>query len=152
MREGTRTCGWNEWPSHCLCSARPDQSYTSFGIAPWNPGAGLSFVLILVFGRQLIPLLFVAPLLANLSIDTFTLLEEGGRIPFSIVFAAKARTGVDHAGLDKFVVNRLRFSASAYRFCRSIVEAHGGRLWLDAFSRGASVHFTLPIAKKSAHD
>jgi len=41
------------------------ESYTSFGIAPWNPGAGLSFVLILVFGRQLIPLLFVALLLAD---------------------------------------------------------------------------------------
>ena len=65
-------------------------------------------------------------------------------MPFSIVFAAKARTGVDHAGLDKFVVNRLRFSASAYRFCRSIVEAHGGRLWLDAFfARGiGTLHIT----------
>jgi hypothetical protein len=49
------------------------------------------------------------------SIEKFTLLEERGRIPFSIVFAAKARTGLDHADLDKFVVNRLRFSASAYR-------------------------------------
>lgn len=35
--------------------------------------------------------------------------------------------------------------------CRSIVEAHGGRLWLDANSYGASVRFTLPVAKKSEH-
>ena len=28
--------------------------------------------------------------------------------------------------------------------CRSIVEAHGGRLWLDAISHGASIRFTLP--------
>jgi two-component system, LuxR family, sensor kinase FixL len=35
--------------------------------------------------------------------------------------------------------------------CRSIVEAHGGRLWLDAISHGASVRFTLPIATKSEH-
>jgi two-component system, LuxR family, sensor kinase FixL len=31
--------------------------------------------------------------------------------------------------------------------CRSIVEAHGGQLWLEPCSHGASVHFTLPIAK-----
>ncbi|HEX3339787.1 MAG TPA: MASE1 domain-containing protein [Pseudolabrys sp.] len=31
--------------------------------------------------------------------------------------------------------------------CRSIVEAHGGKLWLDDGSQGATVHFTLPIAK-----
>ena len=35
--------------------------------------------------------------------------------------------------------------------CRSIVEAHGGRLWLDASSQGASVCFTLPIAIKPEH-
>jgi two-component system, LuxR family, sensor kinase FixL len=29
---------------------------------------------------------------------------------------------------------------------RSIIEAHRGRLWLDAASQRASVHFTLPIA------
>jgi C4-dicarboxylate-specific signal transduction histidine kinase len=33
--------------------------------------------------------------------------------------------------------------------CRSIVEAHGGRLSLDAVSHGASIRFTLPIATKS---
>jgi hypothetical protein len=63
------------------------ESYTSFRIAPWNPGAGLSFVLILVFGRQLVPLLFVARYWRISSIDKFTLPEEGGRIRFSIVFA-----------------------------------------------------------------
>jgi two-component system, LuxR family, sensor kinase FixL len=35
--------------------------------------------------------------------------------------------------------------------CKTIVEAHGGRLWLDAGSRGATVRFTLPVAKQSEH-
>ena len=33
--------------------------------------------------------------------------------------------------------------------CRSIIEAHGGRIWLDVDSPGAAIHFTLPIAKLS---
>ena len=37
------------------------------GITPWNPGTGLSFFLILVFGRRMIPFLFVGPLLADLN-------------------------------------------------------------------------------------
>jgi C4-dicarboxylate-specific signal transduction histidine kinase len=35
--------------------------------------------------------------------------------------------------------------------CRSIVEAHGGRIWLGADSQGAAVHFTLPVAKSPTH-
>ncbi len=35
------------------------------GITPWNPAAGLSIALIVLFGRRYVPLLFVAPLLAN---------------------------------------------------------------------------------------
>jgi C4-dicarboxylate-specific signal transduction histidine kinase len=31
--------------------------------------------------------------------------------------------------------------------CKSIVEAHGGSLWLDSNTQGAAVHFTLPAAK-----
>lgn len=32
------------------------------------------------------------------------------------------------------------------RLCKSIIEAHGGRLWLDPNAAGGSVHFTLPTA------
>ena len=35
--------------------------------------------------------------------------------------------------------------------CRSIVEAHGGRFWLVPSLEGASVRFTLTIAKESQH-
>jgi two-component system, LuxR family, sensor kinase FixL len=39
---------------------------------------------------------------------------------------------------------------------RSLVEAHGGRIWLDAKARGAAMHFTLPVApsafRTSCHD
>ncbi len=31
--------------------------------------------------------------------------------------------------------------------CRTIVEAHGGKIWIDAHARGGVVCFTLPIAK-----
>jgi two-component system, LuxR family, sensor kinase FixL len=42
------------------------ESDAHLGITPWNPSTGLSFTLILIFGRRLIPLLFVAPLLADM--------------------------------------------------------------------------------------
>jgi two-component system, LuxR family, sensor kinase FixL len=42
------------------------EPYAPFGITPWNPNTGLSFVLILVFGQRMIPLLFVSPFLADL--------------------------------------------------------------------------------------
>jgi signal transduction histidine kinase len=34
--------------------------------------------------------------------------------------------------------------------CRSIIEAHGGRIWLDTNATGAAVHFTLPVAESAA--
>jgi two-component system, LuxR family, sensor kinase FixL len=30
--------------------------------------------------------------------------------------------------------------------CRSLIEAHGGSIWLDAETPGATMHFTLPVA------
>jgi two-component system, LuxR family, sensor kinase FixL len=36
--------------------------------------------------------------------------------------------------------------------CRSLVETHGGRIWLGVNSPGAAVHFTLPVANFSIPD
>jgi signal transduction histidine kinase len=41
------------------------QPFAPFGITPWNPSTGLSFVLVLLFGQRFLPWLFVAPFLAN---------------------------------------------------------------------------------------
>jgi two-component system, LuxR family, sensor kinase FixL len=42
------------------------QPFAEFGITPWNPQTGLSFALILLFGRSYLPWLIIAPLAADL--------------------------------------------------------------------------------------
>src|SRR5579864_4539086 len=42
------------------------EPYAHFDITPWNPDTGLSFILILVFGRRMMPFLFISPLVADL--------------------------------------------------------------------------------------
>jgi two-component system, LuxR family, sensor kinase FixL len=42
------------------------QPVAGLGIAPWCPFTGLSFLLILLYGRRMTPLLFLAPFLAEL--------------------------------------------------------------------------------------
>lgn len=42
------------------------QPFAPFGITPWNPPPGLSFVLVLLFGQRFVPLLFLAPLFADI--------------------------------------------------------------------------------------
>src|SRR5262249_19663212 len=42
------------------------EPYAPFGISPWNPGTGLSFALVLLLGRRMIPFLFVGVLLSDL--------------------------------------------------------------------------------------
>jgi hypothetical protein len=44
------------------------QPIASLGITPWNPPPGLSFALILLFGRAFLPWLFLAPLLADAAV------------------------------------------------------------------------------------
>jgi two-component system sensor kinase FixL len=39
--------------------------FAPFGITPWNPPPGLSFVLLVLFGQRYLPLLFIAPVLAD---------------------------------------------------------------------------------------
>lgn len=63
------------------------QPFAPFGITPWNPPTGLSFIVVLLFGQRFIPLLFVAPLLADLlvrqlplswGVEIFTTVTIGG--------------------------------------------------------------------------
>jgi signal transduction histidine kinase len=49
------------------------QPFGVFGITPWNPPTGLSFVLILIFGQRFLPLIFLAPLLADIVVRRFPL-------------------------------------------------------------------------------
>ncbi|HRD76040.1 MAG TPA: MASE1 domain-containing protein, partial [Hyphomicrobiaceae bacterium] len=42
--------------------------YGPFAITPWNPSTGLSFVLVLLFGLRHLPMLFLAPVAADLLI------------------------------------------------------------------------------------
>ena len=45
------------------------EPYAPLNITPWNPNTGLSFVLVLAFGRRMIPLLFIGPLLSDLVLN-----------------------------------------------------------------------------------
>jgi C4-dicarboxylate-specific signal transduction histidine kinase len=49
------------------------QPIASLGITPWNPPPGLSFALILLFGRAFLPWLFLAPLAADAVVRQFPL-------------------------------------------------------------------------------
>jgi two-component system, LuxR family, sensor kinase FixL len=42
------------------------EPYAQLTITPWNPGTGLSFVLLLVYGRRMIAFVVIAPLLADI--------------------------------------------------------------------------------------
>lgn len=42
--------------------------FAAYGITPWNPPTGLSFVLVLLFGQRMIPFLFAAPFLADVTV------------------------------------------------------------------------------------
>jgi len=41
------------------------EPYAHLGITPWNPGTGLSFAVVILFGPRMIPFLLISPLLAE---------------------------------------------------------------------------------------
>ncbi|MDQ0355226.1 signal transduction histidine kinase [Rhodoplanes tepidamans] len=78
--------------------------FAPFGITPWNPPTGLSFVLVLLFGQRMIPLLFVAPILADLLVRHLPL-------PWTTEFRTAAVIGGGYAvGLIGLLQPKLRFN------------------------------------------
>lgn len=75
--------------------------FAPFGITPWNPPTGLSFILVLLFGQRFIPLLFVAPLFADLlvrqlpfpwTVEAMTTVIIGGGYSAGLLFLLRPGT------------------------------------------------------------
>lgn len=75
-----------------------------FGITPWNPQTGLSFTLVLLFGLEFVPWLFVAPFLADLIVrqlplpvvtEFFMVLTSGAGYGSASGLLMSARVGFD---------------------------------------------------------
>src|SRR5574338_802524 len=80
------------------------QPFAPFGITPWNPPTGLSFILVLLFGQRYLPLLFAAPLLADLLVRQLPL-------PWPVELAACAVIGSGYAaGLSILLRPATRFN------------------------------------------
>jgi two-component system sensor kinase FixL len=75
----------------------------SFGITPWNPGTGLSFALVLLFGWRMIPYLLLAPILS----DAVNLATP---LPIGAALASAAAIGAGYAAASLFLLRpALRF-------------------------------------------
>ena len=80
------------------------QPFAPFGITPWNPPTGLSFVLVLLFGQRFLPWLFVAPFLANVLVRHLPL-------SWPVEFAGDALIGGGYAaGLLLLLSPKVRFN------------------------------------------
>jgi signal transduction histidine kinase len=80
--------------------------FASFGITPWNPPTGLSFAVILLFGTEFLPWLFVAPVLADV-------LVRGLPLPIGVELAAALIIGGGYAIATTLLLStRLRFDPS----------------------------------------
>lgn len=80
------------------------QPFAPFGITPWNPPTGSSFIVVLLFGQRYLPLLFVAPLLADLFVRQLPL-------PWPLEIAACTIIGGGYAiGLSVLLRPATRFN------------------------------------------
>ena len=79
------------------------EPYAQLGITPWNPGTGLSFVLLLLFGLRMVPFLLISPLLADY-------LNQQFAMPWHIEILASALVGGGYSIALTFLLHpKLRF-------------------------------------------
>jgi C4-dicarboxylate-specific signal transduction histidine kinase len=77
--------------------------YAHLGITPWNPGTGLSFALLLLFGLRMFPFLLVSPLFADFLNQQFTM-------PWMIEVSTSVVVGSGYSLALAFLLRRaLRF-------------------------------------------
>jgi signal transduction histidine kinase len=81
-----------------------------FGITPWDPQTGLSFALVLLFGAEFMPWLFIAPFLADGLVRGFAL-PIGAEVAAAVIIGGgyAAATGVlllPHLRFDPTLVSR----------------------------------------------
>ena len=77
-------------------------------------------------------------------------MKRWGQFTYVLVAVRDSGPGLDPKGLDQlfgaFYTTKPKGMGLGLRISRSIVEAHGGRLWATSHpSRGAVFQFTLPI-------
>ena len=79
------------------------EPYAQLGITPWNPGTGLSFVLLLLFGLRMIPFLLISPLLADFLTQQFAM-------PWPVEILASMLVGGGYSVALTFLLHpKLRF-------------------------------------------
>ena len=61
-----------------------------------------------------------------------------------------ARPCVQHRPFLPFSSSKTDGLGIGLSLCRTLIEAHSCRIWLDVNSPGAAIHFTLPVAKSPA--
>jgi two-component system, LuxR family, sensor kinase FixL len=94
--------------------------FAPFGITPWNPPTGLSFALILLFGLEFLPWLFVAPLVADA-------LVRGAPLPIGTELVAASIIGAGYgAGVALLLSPRFRFDPT--------LASKASLLWLLAIA------------------
>ena len=79
-------------------------------------------------------------------------LQEKGQIEISVSDTGPGLLpGKADQIFDAFFTTKPQGSGMGLAICKSIVESHGGRIWADgAGGRGATFHFTLPLASVEA--
>jgi C4-dicarboxylate-specific signal transduction histidine kinase len=112
----------------------------------------------------MVDLLQIEQVLINLLRNAIEAIGESGNLRGHVLIEAKAfdddfvevRVADSGPGFPAQIVEHAFLPLSSNKaeglgiglpLCRSIVEAHGGKLWLGDGSDGGAVYFTLPVAK-----